>query len=589
MKKIIFLAAACLMAAVACERENPQEQTSLQTPELEAADVTETSFTVRWSPVEGADSYDWELNAGAEQGSTTQTELQFSAMETGTYKVRVKAVSSERGIESAWAEINVMLEAGLTDIEFNLTATQVDGMKLNVKTSPEDKEAPYYFEPVTQSIFEQAEDAETLFRDILNARITTSSSLADAFEKYARTGDANVNYDISAYPEPVYYVLIAGIDEQMNTTTPVHYVEVPIEVTTSDNEFTVSVTDLQLTSITVQVAPLNDDPYAIILQDTETVDALSDAQLRELLAMLVNDNAICSGTESMTYSKNIVPSHSYTLLVFGWEDNLITTEINKTLIVTPDPVTEEDLSFEFNVDVTGPTTATVEVTPSSQEASYFYDVVTMSDWNLYQQDPARYIEEMAAGMRRTVPEYLRMFGSVGTQTADYDDFVLMPNTEHVLFALGYTLNGNSVTFQKTYSTTFTTPEEEEVVTPPVEDLTFDLTIFSDVNAEFYMSIVPSDESATYVYAVMTDTDYDDYFPDGISDYFRGRYESSGFDGTFAEYVKSIMNTGPYEGLSSGFYVADDCWYYILIAAGVSINGEEVSFYAPAESSWYETW
>ena len=424
------------MAAVACERENPQEQTSLQTPELEAADVTETSFTVRWSPVEGADSYDWELNAGAEQGSTTQTELQFSAMETGTYKVRVKAVSSERGIESAWAEINVMLEAGLTDIEFNLTATQVDGMKLNVKTSPEDKEAPYYFEPVTQSIFEQAEDAETLFRDILNTRITTSSSLADAFEKYARTGDANVNYDISAYPEPVYYVLIAGIDEQMNTTTPVHYVEVPIEVTTSDNEFTVSVTDLQLTSITVQVAPLNDDPYAIILQDTETVDALSDAQLRELLAMLVNDNAICSGTESMTYSKNIVPSHSYTLLVFGWEDNLITTEINKTLIVTPDPVTEEDLSFEFNVDVTGPTTATVEVTPSSQEASYFYDVVTMSDWNLYQQDPARYIEEMAAGMRRTVPEYLRMFGSVGTQTADYDDFVLMPNTEHVLFALG---------------------------------------------------------------------------------------------------------------------------------------------------------
>ena len=133
------------------------------------------------------------------------------------------------------------------------------------------------------------------------------------------------------------------------------------------------------------------------------------------------------------------------------------------------------------------------------------------------------------------------------------------------------------------------PEEEEVVTPPVEDLTFDLTIFSDVNAEFYMSIVPSDESATYVYAVMTDTDYDDYFPDGISDYFRGRYESSGFDGTFAEYVKSIMNTGPYEGLSSGFYVADDCWYYILIAAGVSINGEDVSFYAPAESSWYEMW
>ena len=41
--------------------------------------------------------------------------------------------------------------------------------------------------------------------------------------------------------------------------------------------------------------------------------------------------------------------------------------------------------------------------------------------------------------------------------------------------------------------------------------------------EFVVNIQPSDETAPYIYAVMTDSEYDDFYPDNLYDYFYGRY------------------------------------------------------------------
>ena len=83
-----------------------------------------------------------------------------------------------------------------------------------------------------------------------------------------------------------------------------------------------------------------------------------------------------------------------------------------------------------------------------------------------------------------------------------------------------------------------------------------------------MNIQPSDETAPYIYAVMTDSEYDDFYPDNLYDYFYGRYENSGYEGTFAQYIED---------------------YFYLVAAGVTIEGDDVTFYSPAESDYYEMW
>ena len=105
-----------------------------------------------------------------------------------------------------------------------------------------------------------------------------------------------------------------------------------------------------------------------------------------------------------------------------------------------------------------------------------------------------------------------------------------------------------------------------------------------------MNIQPSDETAPYIYAVMTDSEYDDFYPDNLYDYFYGRYENSGYDGTFAQYIEENTRTGDYNGMSTGFYNDGSSWYFKLVAAGVTVEGDEVTFHSQAEmENFYETW
>lgn len=460
MKANLFLyAAAFAVLAASCNKSGNQD-VQLSAPVLELAGTTSTSFKVIWDDIEGADRYDYEFDGV--RGSTEQTVLEFSDLVPDTvYSLRVKSVAESSALESEWAEISVDLSGKEgQNVEFNLKAS-VDGMKITVNTSPSDKDFPYYLEPVPASMYEEAgSDATTLFLNMMVEIGAYFGSPSAAFDKIHMTGDQVLNYDISRYAEEKFYVVLGGIDEDLNVTTAVECVALDIELPSSDNEFDVSVADVSQSEIVVTVTPLNDDPYSIILQDKETVDLMSDTQLRAFLAGFVGEKNICSGKTTMTYEKNIVPSHDYTVLVFGWEGTF-TTKIHRTDVRTLDPEDVDELTFDFSVEVNGPTDATVEVVPSNLNAVYFYDVISMSDYmEKYQSDFTNYISKMAENMNRTPAQYLNLFGSVGIQSYDYDSFVLKPGTEFVLFALGYIINGDgSVSYLNPQYMTFSTPEE----------------------------------------------------------------------------------------------------------------------------------
>lgn len=591
LKSFIFGAIAVL-AFVSCDRNT--DGLVLDAPVLEISDTSSTSFTVAWNAVEGADMYTYEFME--DQASTEKLSVSFEDLKTDTlYTVKVKAVSTVAKAESEWSEISVELVSSGTspDPEYviNLTAEMKPDMVLNVKTSPTDKEAPYYFEPVPGSIYEGFnDDPEAMFMDIINTYLAYYQyDSAMAFENLKMTGDEDKDYNISKYAEPEFFVFAAGIDEEMNITTAVESVKVSLDLPVSENKFVIVVDVCTQSEIRVTVAPTNGDQYALILQDKETVDALSDTQLKSLLLSLVNDNNLCVNETTMTYNKNIVPSHDYSILVFGYEEGVITTAINRKDIRTPDPVVVEDLTFEFEITPVGPREVDVEIRPSDEAASYFYDVVSLSDWaQYYQNEPSLYVEEMADSQGRDVLDYLDVFGSIGTETYTYGDFYLSPDSDYVLFAMGYYVEGDQVIWLEAQYEDFHTPADEGGE-GPVENLTFELQIMGVEIGRFYVEVIPSDNNAPYVYAVMTDIEYDEYFPDDIYGYFYQQYENSGFEGTFAAYVESISKTGESYELSD-YYQSDDCWYYKLIAAGVVVDGDNVTFYAPSEMYlWYETW
>lgn len=457
MKTRLLFAAACLLAALSCTKQSETPEEVLSAPVLKLEEKTETSFKVVWEPVEGAEKYGYEFEGTSD--TVTGTELSFTELEPGaTYTLKVKSVSSES--ESEWAEIDVTLDEKQPEpFSFNMSVTS-EGMTITVVTSPTDKEKTYYFEPVPKSLYEEfGSDAEALFTSMMSEYTQYYGSAAAAYEKICMKGDNEKSYDITKYAEEKFYVVIAGIDENLNVTTEVESAETDIELPVSDNTFEIDILELEQAKILVGVTPSNDDQYSIILQDTKTLDSMTETQLRSFISGLVGENNICSGETNMLYEKNIVPSHDYSILVFGWEGTF-TTEINRKDFRTPDPEEVETLTFEMTVDVKGPKTAICKIVPSNEKASYFYDVASVEDWaDKYQNDPKVYIEKMASDKNWTEVRYLTQFGSVGTQEYTYGKSYLKPDTEFVLFAIGYQIEGEEITYLEPQQITFSTPAE----------------------------------------------------------------------------------------------------------------------------------
>lgn len=704
------MCAAVLAAAVSCNTD--EEGVVLDTPVLSIADTTSTSFTVAWEAVENADMYTYEFRE--EQASTESLSVTFDGLTPDSmYTVKVKAVSTSASVESEWAEISVTLLSQEAETpKLNIVAEMTDRFTLNVRTSPTDKELSYYFEPLPGSVYEDAgNEPEAVLQDMLASYQQYYGDAATAFAELAMTGDGNRNYDITEYAEAEFHVVGAGIDAALGITTDVEHVVLSVDVPVSDNTFDVSIVEKTQSRIVVSVVPSNSDQYAIILQDKETVDAMSGVSLRRFLLGLVTDNSLCTGEETMTYEKNIVPSHDYTVLVFGYEDGLMTTDVSREDVRTPDPEAVPDLEFTFNINPTGPQEAEVEIIPSNQSAAYFYDVVTADAWyNTYQGSAQNVIEAYASNYGWTALRYLEQFGSTGTQNYTYGSFVLTePGGDYVLFAIGYNIDNGAVTFTTQDYEEFSTPDDggqgdggdlgfyfdiypqsvgevyiqvtptddqasyfydvmpvadwamyyqyepsmyiEDMAYPgsvveylsqygstgvdgymyslvpggeyivfaigyavsgdevnylnhefaeftapedqggdPGDGLTFYLSIEGEANGEFVVDIQPSDETAPYIYAVMTDSEYDDFYPDNLYDYFYGRYENSGYDGTFAQYIEENTRTGDYYGTSTGFYNDGSSWFFKLVAAGVTVEGDEVTFHSQAEmEKFYETW
>ena len=454
------MCAAVLAAAVSCNTD--EEGVVLDTPVLSIADTTSTSFTVAWEAVENADMYTYEFRE--EQASTESLSVTFDGLTPDSmYTVKVKAVSTSASVESEWAEISVTLLSQEAETpKLNIVAEMTDRFTLNVRTSPTDKELSYYFEPLPGSVYEDAgNEPEAVLQDMLASYQQYYGDAATAFAELAMTGDGNRNYDITEYAEAEFHVVGAGIDAALGITTDVEHVVLSVDVPVSDNTFDVSIVEKTQSRIVVSVVPSNSDQYAIILQDKETVDAMSGVSLRRFLLGLVTDNSLCTGEETMTYEKNIVPSHDYTVLVFGYEDGLMTTDVSREDVRTPDPEAVPDLEFTFNINPTGPQEAEVEIIPSNQSAAYFYDVVTADAWyNTYQGSAQNVIEAYASNYGWTALRYLEQFGSTGTQNYTYGSFVLTePGGDYVLFAIGYNIDNGAVTFTTQDYEEFSTPDD----------------------------------------------------------------------------------------------------------------------------------
>lgn len=563
------------MTAVSCEQKE-EKPAVLSAPELTVRNQTASSFDVTWAAVEGADSYVYTLN-GSEENATEATSVSFTELETGDYTVRVKAVAGQS--ESQWAEVSVTLsESGVSGEDgFELTA-ETDGTKLTLTIRPGDKEMPYFFDVLPESYYVKDfnSDKDAAFDGILDVAVENYGT--SAFDIIAYRGDTTLRVDLAQYGELNYFVLLAGIDDNLGLTTEVTIKEVSLDINTSSNTFVVSDDEVTQTSVTVSVVPSNSDPYTFILTDSKSIEGMGQAELRRAVLPKTNPEEVSTAAETARWD-NLSPATSYSILVYGYDDGVITTDVFVHEVTTKEASVDEELTFELYVELTGPQMVYMEVDPSNDEAMYFFDLIPMATYEKYKDDMVQYCLDVCETWGLSPSRYFGQFASVGKEIQEYDQ--LEPDTDYILFAVGMEIEFNDVTF-------FTPQFSEIVHTEPIggsgglPELTFPwFEFWSNDMDEMGVQIDPGVGGVPYVFAIINEDDYNTYYPSDLAGYFKAQYEAAAYDGTFAEYINSIAHYGYWEGT---VHVASGYVYY-MVAAPVTVEGNNVTFGEPHEAAY----
>ncbi|HIZ85430.1 MAG TPA: hypothetical protein IAC04_02955 [Candidatus Coprenecus stercoravium] len=484
MKNSVLSLLTLLLAAAACSQDGPVDQPQrqqLQSPSPVVAAQDTTSFSLSWSPVDGAGSYDCLLSGQITSVADTVVNYQ-DLVPDSVYVVAVRAVPSDTNAFSAsgWAEIEVRLDgAPQEDTVDNYigkgqmfsveTENEESTRILHCYVIPEDKDMYYFRETFDDEYFAMlGGNALDVWTQALESYMAQFGS--SAFDMVVSYGEDywQVNYD---YEEHLY-IIVAGVDENLNRITDITMEAVYTgPVPKSDLTFNVDFRDVTPSGAVAYVEPSDkDETYSMILLEKDEIADYTSSELEDLIKYSYRDyfdeSRIYSGDMTMTYREGtLTPATEYTLLIFGW-NTLPSTEIFKYDFMTSGASSSEGLTFDFAVGNVAPYEMEVSIVPSRTDARYLCFPLPEEDYEEYKDDLVQYVYDVCDDPMNplTVAQYLDMFGMIGTQDVLFDwfDHGIMPGVSYRLWAVGFDLEGEDVTFYEpvVYEDIITTPIEK---------------------------------------------------------------------------------------------------------------------------------
>ncbi len=481
---LAFFAIAAMSAIVSCTPHNTGEdgdRVPLPSPEVSVREAGETSFSIVWSPVAGAESYNYSCDwTGYRTENTADTLLSFSGLvPDSTYRVRVSAVPASDAVmfkESPAEEVSVYLESNGSDPEPDpdpegdmFTIEMYDdpsSMVVIYTITPEDPQMLFYRDCFTDVQWsEMGGNSEDVWANALQGYMDFFGS--SWLNMVAETGFVESFFDY-VYDEHTY-ILVAGIDSLGNRiTSVVDTVFYSGPVPPSDITFDVEARDVGISSAVVWVYPSNDDTYSMLLVESVSLKDYSEADIEDLISIsygdYINDGHVYSGEMNMTYREGqLEPDTEYTVLVFGW-NTALSTDVTTYSFRTEKASGSSDLTFEWEMEILGPTQIHVVVTPSDPASQYMVVPMPDYDYEEFGSDINAYVEYVTMGMI-TPYEYARMFAHTGTTDRvfnDWDDGIY-PGSSYMFFAVGLDLDNESETVSfyepQFYGEMVTTPTE----------------------------------------------------------------------------------------------------------------------------------
>lgn len=116
-------------------------------------------------------------------------------------------------------------------------------------------------------------------------------------------------------------------------------------------------------------------------------------------------DALSKGADWYSYVSGFIPNTEYYALAFGVNaDGTITTGVTTEPFTTLEEVVDESMTFDVNVSNITSNGALVLITPSNNNATYFFDVVTKEKLDEY-PDKKKYAEWLIANNKEQYDFY----------------------------------------------------------------------------------------------------------------------------------------------------------------------------------------
>ncbi len=465
---------AAVSIVVSCSVDSGEDivdKVPLPSPVVEVQSLDAASFTIVWEEVTGAASYSYRCGWSGETGTVEDTLLSFGGLEAGNaYTVYVASLPSPDAslfLASPETEVIVELPGAATSgngFTFELV-DEPDKMIMNYTVIPDDPDMLFYRDAFTDVQWEEmGGNPEDVWASALQGYI---DFFGDSWMyMVAESGTVQSYFDY--YYDQHTYILVAGIDSLANRITPVvDTVFYSGPVPPSDITFDIVVSDVGVSNAVVSVEPSNDDPWSMLMIEGDMED-YSEQDMKDLLKYTygeyINDGHVYSGYLDMRYNEGTLdPDTDYTVMVFGW-NTALSTDIDTVRVRTDKASSSADLTFDWLIEVQGPTEIHAVVTPSDLEAQYIVIPMPDYDYEEFGTDIDAYLEYVTMGMITTY-EYASMFAATGVTDKVFDDWNdgIYPESSYMFMAVGVDMDNSSQTVEfyspQTYGEMVTTPSE----------------------------------------------------------------------------------------------------------------------------------
>lgn len=288
--------------------------------------------------------------------------------ETVLYAYGVDTETSERLTDIVYLRFTSE-EVPKIEADFDITAT-VDGPQVIAHVTPVDYDGYYYCEAYhTSSITPETDLYELCYNNFLS-KLSLYQQFGMGAEEvlyvYCRQGEDDWVYSFE--PSTDYTIVAFAIsDEAVVCSDPVS-IEVSSEaLEPSDNQLTISVTDIGSRTATLNVSATNDDPYGIYIVPSEEIAGYgSDSEIMDyLLYYYAPIDARGDFSEPVS---GLDPETEYAVCAFGQVSGYSTTDLFRTDFTTTEAVVGDatiEVGFDEYFDIAASLDVLTELDPES--------------------------------------------------------------------------------------------------------------------------------------------------------------------------------------------------------------------------------